>query len=293
MWTINQVDTESGAYNIPAAVRFTGALDVSAFAAAMADVIERHEVLRTRYPDSADGPIQLIGTVADALPDLRPVPVTEAEVYQRVGEVLRGGFDVTSEVPVRAGLFQLDETDHVFALVAHHITADGFSMRPLIRDVMLAYTSRAAGDAPQWAPLPVQYADFSLWQREVLGSEDDPDSALSSQLEFWTQELSGLPDLLPLRPTDRVRRGSRPSVRHTSSRWGRRSRRGWTRLHANTTRRSSWSFTVLSRCCSPGSAVPTTSRSGLRRRVVARKRSTIWSGCSSTPWYCALASRAV
>nr|WP_294638936.1 non-ribosomal peptide synthetase [uncultured Rhodococcus sp.] len=204
MWTINQVDTESGAYNIPAAVRFTGALDVSAFAAAMADVIDRHEVLRTRYPDSADGPIQLIGTVADALPDLRPVPVTEAEVYQRVGEVLRGGFDVTSEVPVRAGLFQLDETDHVFALVAHHITADGFSMRPLIRDVMLAYTSRAAGDAPQWAPLPVQYADFSLWQREVLGSEDDPDSALSSQLEFWTQELSGLPDLLPL-PTDRPR----------------------------------------------------------------------------------------
>nr|WP_296777875.1 non-ribosomal peptide synthase/polyketide synthase [Rhodococcus sp. (in: high G+C Gram-positive bacteria)] len=204
MWTINQVDTESAAYNIPAAVRFIGALDVAAFAAAMADVVERHEVLRTTYPDSADGPIQSIGSVADGLPDLTPVEVTEADVFSRVGEVLGGGFDVTAQVPVRAALFRLSDTDHVFALVAHHITADGFSMRPLIRDVMLAYTSRAAGDAPQWAPLPVQYADFSLWQREVLGTEDDPDSALSSQLSFWTKELAGLPDLLPL-PTDHPR----------------------------------------------------------------------------------------
>ncbi|MET0317727.1 MAG: amino acid adenylation domain-containing protein, partial [Rhodococcus fascians] len=204
MWTINQVDTSSAAYNIPAAVRFTGALNTAAFAAAMADVIERHEVLRTRYPDSEDGPIQLIGSVSDALPDLTPIPVTESDVFGRVGAILGEGFDVTSEVPVRAALFALSDTDHVFALVAHHITADGFSMRPLIRDVMLAYTSRAAGDAPQWAPLPVQYADFSLWQREVLGSEDDPDSALGGQLAFWTRELAGLPDLLPL-PTDHPR----------------------------------------------------------------------------------------
>ncbi|SNT48390.1 non-ribosomal peptide synthase/polyketide synthase, partial [Rhodococcoides kyotonense] len=204
MWTLNQVDPESAAYNIPAAVRFSGALDTDAFAAAMADVIERHEVLRTRYPDSDDGPVQVIGSVADALPDLTPIPVSESEVFERVGAVLGAGFDVTTEVPVRAALFALGETEYVFALVAHHITADGFSMRPLIRDVMLAYTSRAAGDGPQWAPLPVQYADFSLWQREVLGSEDDPDSALSTQLAYWNRELAGLPELLPL-PTDHPR----------------------------------------------------------------------------------------
>ncbi|WP_157105350.1 non-ribosomal peptide synthetase, partial [Rhodococcoides kyotonense] len=204
MWTLNQVDPESAAYNIPAAVRFSGALDTDAFAAAMADVVERHEVLRTTYPDSETGPIQVIGPVADALPDLTPISVSESEVYERVGAVLGAGFDVTTEVPVRAALFSLGESEYVFALVAHHITADGFSMRPLIRDVMLAYTSRAAGDAPQWAPLPVQYADFTLWQREVLGSEDDPDSAISTQLAYWNRELAGLPELLPL-PTDHPR----------------------------------------------------------------------------------------
>ncbi|MCL2533503.1 MAG: amino acid adenylation domain-containing protein, partial [Nocardiaceae bacterium] len=212
MWFINQFDTESAAYNIPLAVRLTGDLDTAALRAAVGDVLERHESLRTYFPttalpssDLADGePEQVIVPVAEAAPDLTVVDVPPAEVAPRIAALISRGFDVTTAVPVRAQLLRLGPAEHVLAMVVHHICADGFSMAPLARDVMTAYMARTGGHLPQWAPLPVQYADFAAWQREVLGSEDDPDSLVSRQLAFWTDALSGLPEAITL-PTDRPR----------------------------------------------------------------------------------------
>ncbi|MGN5235876.1 non-ribosomal peptide synthase/polyketide synthase [Rhodococcus sp. SJ-3] len=206
MWTLNRVDPESGVYNIPVAVRLTGALDTDVLRAAVADVVARHEVLRTVYPDTEDGPVQVVLPVAEAMPDLEPIAVSAGDLVGRLTEVLGTGFDVTAQTPpVRVALFRIaDEGEHVLAVVAHHISADGYSMRPLIRDVMVAYLARMEGTTPDWAPLDVQYADYTLWQSSVLGDDADPDSELARQLAYWTGELSGAPEVLAL-PTDRPR----------------------------------------------------------------------------------------
>ncbi|MGA4689811.1 non-ribosomal peptide synthase/polyketide synthase [Rhodococcus sp. AB351] len=212
MWTLNRVDPESGVYNIPVAVRLTGALDVDALRAAVADLFARHEVLRTVYPDSGDGPVQVVLPVAQAVPELAPVDVTADELVERLTEILGSGFDVTAPVPpVRVALLRLAADEHVLAVVAHHISADGYSMRPLVRDVMTAYLAHAAGETPGWEPLEVQYADYTLWQQSILGSEDDPGSELSRQLDYWADELSGAPEVLAL-PTDRPRPARQSTV---------------------------------------------------------------------------------
>ncbi|MGY2063203.1 condensation domain-containing protein, partial [Nocardia gipuzkoensis] len=104
----------------------------------------------------------------------------------------------------RIRLFQLAATEYVLVFVAHHIAADGWSMGPLTRDLMVAYVARGDGDAPAWSPLAVQYADYALWQRTVLGDENDPESLAGAQLSYWTTELADLPDELTL-PADRPR----------------------------------------------------------------------------------------
>ncbi|PQP10869.1 non-ribosomal peptide synthetase, partial [Rhodococcus opacus] len=209
MWFINQFDTSSSAYNVAFALRLDGRLDLHALQAAVADVVERHEAVRTIFPLTDDGPRQVILPAASAVPDLEPIAVSgESELREQSRRVLSAGFDVTTQVPLRARLFRLDEDVHVLAVVVHHIAADGFSMAPLARDVMDAYVSRVNGSAPDWAPLEVQYADYALWQREWLGSESDENSPISRQLTYWTTTLSDLPEVLEL-PTDRPR----PTVR--------------------------------------------------------------------------------
>ncbi|MFC7448504.1 amino acid adenylation domain-containing protein, partial [Rhodococcus daqingensis] len=204
MWFINQYDTGSPAYNIPLIVRLRGHLDTPALLAAITDVIERHESLRTVYPTSDDGPHQVIVAAAVAVPDLTPVSVDAADLADQLERICSSGFDVSAAPPLRGGLFRLSETDHVLALVVHHIAADGASAGPLAADVSVAYAARTAGHPPSWAPLEVQYVDYTLWQRELLGSETDPDSVASRQLDYWTATLAGLPESLAL-PTDRPR----------------------------------------------------------------------------------------
>ncbi|TQC38379.1 non-ribosomal peptide synthetase, partial [Rhodococcus sp. WS4] len=204
MWFLNRFEPGSAVNNIPVAIRLTGVLDVAALQAAVTDVIGRHEVLRTVYPEVDGVGFQKVVAVSEVVPDLTPVVVAEDQVFGRVVDLVSAGFDVSVEVPVRAGLFEVSPTEHVLVLVVHHISADGFSMGPLTRDVMVAYAARMSGEVPGWAPLAVQYADFSLWQREVLGSEDDPASLIAQQELFWTNVLAGLPDQLDL-PVDRPR----------------------------------------------------------------------------------------
>ncbi|MEV0251252.1 amino acid adenylation domain-containing protein [Nocardia sp. NPDC050712] len=207
MWFLNRFDARSAAYNIPLVIRLTGALDVAALRRAFSDVLERHEILRTVYPQTADGPVQVILPPGDAgLPRLDVRASTAADLESAVAELVSTGFEVTTAVPLRAVLFQTPDADgeFVLAVVVHHISADGFSGGPLTRDLAAAYTARAGGAVPQWNPLPVQYADYTLWQREALGSEDQPGSAAAEQLDYWRTALAGLPDQLEL-PRDRPR----------------------------------------------------------------------------------------
>uniref|UniRef100_UPI0024571DFC non-ribosomal peptide synthetase n=1 Tax=Nocardia cyriacigeorgica TaxID=135487 RepID=UPI0024571DFC len=205
MWLLNRIDPESAVYNIPITIRLTGALHVSALENALRDVVDRHESLRTIFPADADGPTQV---VLDSVPagelSLRPVEVAEADLMASVLAAVSGGFDLRTRIPVRATLLRVAPDDHVLAVVVHHIAADGVSTAPLARDLMTAYTARTAGTEPGWSPLPIQYADFTLWQHAALGSADDPDSALAAQIAHWRQELAGLAPVLEL-PADRPR----------------------------------------------------------------------------------------
>ncbi|OQS16456.1 non-ribosomal peptide synthetase, partial [Nocardia donostiensis] len=204
MWFLNRFDTESAVNNIPVAIRLSGDLDVAALQVAVIDVIDRHESLRTVFPETASGPVQVVLDAAQIVPDLTPIPVTEHNLIDHLVELASMAFDVTSEVPLHARLFEISDTEYVLGMVVHHISADGWSMGPLARDVMVAYAARTSWEAPAWAELPVQYADYALWQREVLGSEDDPDSLISGQIRYWTRALADLPDELVL-PSDRPR----------------------------------------------------------------------------------------
>ncbi|MGW4633968.1 amino acid adenylation domain-containing protein [Nocardia sp. NPDC004415] len=215
MWFLNRFDQGMGgdgaaAYNLPFALRLTGRLDVEALGTALRDVLARHEVLRTVYPDTGHGPIQRVLPVEAVDLDVTPRRGDVAELVEQVAALAATAFDVTTEVPLRVRLLDITEpgpdapTDYVLAVVVHHIAADASSMPPLVRDVTTAYLARAAGRAPEWAELPVQYADYALWQLDRLGTEEDTDSAAAQQIAFWRDELAGLPDLLEL-PADRPR----------------------------------------------------------------------------------------
>nr|WP_281423614.1 non-ribosomal peptide synthetase [Nocardia tengchongensis] len=207
MWFVNQFDTASAAYNICFAARLTGRLDLDALQAALLDVVERHEPLRTVYPAVDGQPCQVVRQVAAMAEELmlNPEPVAdEAELARRIRQVVETGFDVVNSVPVRARVYRTGRDEHVIALVVHHIAADGSSMAPLARDIFTAYAARLNGEAPQWKPLEVQYADYAMWQGEVLGAEDDPASPIARQIAHWSEVLGDAPELLDL-PTDRSR----------------------------------------------------------------------------------------
>nr|WP_137726431.1 non-ribosomal peptide synthetase [Prescottella subtropica] len=217
MWSINQLDTASPTYHIVMAVRLRGSLDEAALIAAVGDVVARHATLRTRYPVRDGVPVQEI-LDPDAAPATELRAVLAADLPTHLHDLTATGFDVADAVPVRSRLLRLSSTDHVLAVVAHHITADGFSMRTLTRDVMRAYESRRRGRDPGWDPQALEYADFALWQRDLLGDPDDPESLYRRQLDYWRTTLAGLPDVVAL-PTDRPR-PARASLRGAATGFG-------------------------------------------------------------------------
>ncbi|MFE9222841.1 amino acid adenylation domain-containing protein, partial [Streptomyces lavendulae] len=205
MWFIDRFEGPSATYNLPLAVRLHGTLDVAAFGSAIVDVITRHESLRTLVTEDDTGTAYQNVLPADwFVPDVPVLPVTADDVPQLIAELAAHEFDLYTELPVRVRLLRLAPDEHVLVLVIHHIAADGASAAPLTRDLSTAYAARIGGRAPQWAPLAVQYADYSLWHAGLLGEEDDPDSLLTEQAGYWRSELADVPVPIDL-PTDRPR----------------------------------------------------------------------------------------
>ena len=205
LWFLGQLHGPSPVYNMAVALRLRGRLDAEALGAALADVVGRHESLRTLF------------AAPDGIPQQLVIPVEQADfgwhvsdaagwsgerLHEAIGAVVGHPFDLTIEIPLRARLFRLADEDHVLVAVVHHIAADGLSITPLVRDLGVAYASRCAGQVPGWAPLAVQYVDYTLWQRAQLGELADRDSPIAAQLAYWQEALAGMPERLVL-PTDR------------------------------------------------------------------------------------------
>ncbi|WP_210604560.1 non-ribosomal peptide synthetase [Brevibacterium oceani] len=204
LWFLNQFDPTSAAYNIPLTLRIRGDLDTGALRAAINDVVSRHESLRTVFPWTEGQPHQVIRAADDAQIALPIVEISEDLVDHTVDAEATHGFDVSTQLPIRALLVRLGADDHLLLLTLHHIAADGWSLRPLAGDLSDAYRARARGTTPTIPELPIQYADYALWQRRTLGSEEDPDSEIADQLAHWKDALSGAPVELRL-PVDRPR----------------------------------------------------------------------------------------
>ncbi|MFK3985733.1 amino acid adenylation domain-containing protein [Micromonospora sp. NPDC050397] len=204
LWFLEQLEGPSALYHIPIAVRLSGDLDPVVLRTALTDVVTRHEVLRTAFVVADGTPEQrVLGDQAIDLP-LSPERMPEDELARATAEEARRPFDLTKELPLRARLFVVAPREHVLVLVLHHIAGDGWSLAPLARDISAAYTARVNGQAPAWEPLPVQYADYTLWQRDLLAEDRDGASVLDHQLDYWRAALAGLPEELVL-PTDRPR----------------------------------------------------------------------------------------
>ncbi|MYS19756.1 amino acid adenylation domain-containing protein/thioester reductase domain-containing protein, partial [Streptomyces sp. DvalAA-14] len=202
LWFLNRLEGPSATYNIPLTVRLDGVLDVPALRAALIDVAGRHETLRTRYPEADGSPQQVVLPLREATPRLLLRELGHGDIDDHVARAVAQPFDVTTDLPLRAWLFRQSADCHTLVVVVHHIAADGWSLDPLTRDLAAAYRARLEGQPPNWAPLPVQYADYTLWQHELL---DGADNALAEQqLTYWRHALRGLPEQVSL-PQDRPR----------------------------------------------------------------------------------------
>ncbi|WP_461030432.1 condensation domain-containing protein, partial [Streptomyces sparsus] len=214
IWFLNQLDTAAATYNIPLVVPLEQQVDEQALRAALADVTDRHESLRTLLPAVDGVPRQDVRAPGTVRPELRVVDCPPQEVSAHVAAASRRPFDLTRDLPLWAGLYGPPAGPRTLVLVAHHSAVDGWSLRPLADDLSTAYAARYAGRPPRWAELPVQYVDYTLWQHALLapdgrdGDEDEgpdggqagdqdgdrEDGLFGRQLSFWKQALAGLPE---------------------------------------------------------------------------------------------------
>ncbi|MET0625827.1 MAG: amino acid adenylation domain-containing protein, partial [Pyrinomonadaceae bacterium] len=204
LWFLDQLEPGSSTYNIPAAVRLRGALNVEALGGALTEVVRRHESLRTTFAAEGGEPVQLIhppSPVPLPVVDLRDLPADEryARTQQLVNEEAQRPFDLSAGPLLRAGLLRLSAEEYVALLTMHHIVSDGWSMGVLIKEVAALYEAFSKGEPSPLEELPIQYADYASWQRGWLQGE-----VLEEQLSYWRQQLGGAPSALEL-PTDRPR----------------------------------------------------------------------------------------
>ncbi|MBN9681067.1 MULTISPECIES: non-ribosomal peptide synthetase [unclassified Corallococcus] len=208
LWFLDQLEPGDARYHLPAAVRLQGPLDVAALRRGLDEVVRRHEALRTTFSQHQGRATQRVHAhVPFELPevDLSNLSPTarDAEVHQLAKQEARAPFSLAQGPLLRGRLLRLGTDEHVLLLTLHHIVADGESVAVLLRELGALYVAFSMGAPPALAPLPLQYIDFALWQREWLA-----DGVLERQLAHWKQRLAGAPGVLEL-PTDRPR----PAVR--------------------------------------------------------------------------------
>jgi amino acid adenylation domain-containing protein len=204
LWFLDQFQTNAGAYNVPGAVEIHGALEASALKKSLEEIVRRHEVLRTCFVTREGEPMQQVGEPGPVpLPLLNLTSLTSSEQQTRLhlflGEQAQQPFDLGCGPLLRANLIRLGADEHVLALNLHHIVSDGWSMGVLLNELGQLYEAFLQNKPSPLPELPIQYADFSVWQREWLQGE-----VLETELSYWRKQLAGLPELLEL-PTDHAR----------------------------------------------------------------------------------------
>ncbi len=204
LWFLEQLEAGTAAYNLPAAVRLTGNLNVAALELSLNEIVRRHESLRTSFSSIDGKAIQVIAPelrVELPIIDLTDLPAEdrEAEALRLAKEEAQLPFDLTRGPLMRVHLIRIDAQNHVVIFTMHHIIADGWSMGVLIREVAILYEAFSKGLPSPLPELPIQYADFAFWQRQWL-----KDEVLDAQVNFWKQQLAGSQPLLEL-PADRPR----------------------------------------------------------------------------------------
>jgi len=204
LWFLDQLQGKSTEYNVPEALRLRGELDYSALERALSAIVQRHEILRTRFAEAEDGqPVQIIDPESRVFLQIEDLSGLDEETRQRqIAEAKRNEqekpFDLACGPLLRMKLFKLAERDHVLLRTFHHIVTDGWSQGTFNREFMLLYEAFHQNQADPLQPLSIQYADFALWQRRWL------DESLADQLAYWKQQLAGIPEELAL-PKDRPR----------------------------------------------------------------------------------------
>ncbi|RKH11041.1 amino acid adenylation domain-containing protein [Corallococcus sp. CA053C] len=204
LWFLDQFEPDSAFYNIPLSVRLPGPLDVPALREALQALVRRHESLRTTFEVVQGQPVQRITpslTLALPVVDLRELPeaAREAEAHRLAHEEARTPFQLQQGPLLRTRLLTLGDTEQLLLLTLHHIISDGWSVEVLLRELGVLYTAAQAGQPSPLPELPIQYADFAVWQRQWLSGP-----VLEEQLRYWKQQLEGAPAVLEL-PTDRPR----------------------------------------------------------------------------------------
>jgi amino acid adenylation domain-containing protein len=206
LWFLDQLDPGNPTYNIPTAVRLSGSLNVAILERSFNELISRHEVLRTVFPTVAGQPVGAIAPANNftlSVLDLRTANLSplqrEAQAQRIAIEEAECPFNLAQGPLLRVMLLQLDEAEYVLLLTMHHIISDLWSMGILVRELTALYQAFDSGKSSPFLELPVQYADFAVWQRKCL-----QDDVLEKQLAYWKQQLEGSPPVLAL-PTDRPR----------------------------------------------------------------------------------------
>ncbi|QMS92432.1 NcpA [Nostoc edaphicum CCNP1411] len=204
LWFLDQFEPNSGSYNIPFGLRLVGTLNVVALEQSLIEIIHRHEALRTNFITVDGQATQIIQTQPNwsvAVVDLKHLPLTEQETAAQklVQQQAFEPFDLESEALIRATLIVLSETEQWLLVCMHHVVSDGWSIGVFVQELQALYNAYSQGQPSPLLPLPIQYADFAIWQRQWLQGE-----VLQSQLSYWEQQLANAPTFLSL-PTDRPR----------------------------------------------------------------------------------------